>query len=119
MASCRTPRKRPRSGFDLFHRPRYNDAMATKTATRWIHLDHADDAEVMVHLESGDMFTLPLKAAIDACGSVENVQRFGKQMEILLARLADWIGQHAGDVEEAYVTFRDAGLLFLVVRKTR
>jgi hypothetical protein len=93
--------------------------MPTNTATRWIHLDHADDAEVMVHLESGDMFTLPLKAAIDACGSVENVQRFGKQLEILLARLAAWIGQHEDDVQEAYVTFRDAGLLFLVVRKTR
>lgn len=72
-----------------------------------------------MHMESGDMFTMPLKAAIDACGSVENVQRFGKQLDTLLARLGAWIGCHSDDVQEAYLTFRDAALLFLVVRKTR
>jgi hypothetical protein len=94
--------------------------MATVTKSSWVHLHHADDSEgVIVTTATNQTFTLPLDAAIRACGSVEKLERFTKQFQKLLTRLASWLTDHLDDVEDAYVTLRDAGLLFLVVRKTR
>ncbi len=90
--------------------------MQTNQTTRWIHLDHADDAEVVVTTEAGDVFTLPLQAAIQACGSAEKVNLFRKQFGSMLGMLSTWLDANSAAVQQAFVTFRDAGLLFLVVR---
>jgi hypothetical protein len=94
--------------------------MTTAIKSPWIHLHHADDVEgVIVTTADDQTFMLPLDAVIRACGSVENVLQFTKQFQKLLVRLTKWLKKNLDDVDEAYVTIRDAGLLFLLVRKSK
>ena len=55
--------------------------------------------------------------AARACGAYEQQQRFPAQFQELMARLCRWSQEHSADVGSAYITVRDGGLLFLVVRR--
>jgi hypothetical protein len=42
-----------------------------------------------------------------------------RQLRKLVRRVTEWLDVHPEDVQEAYLTVRDSGLLFLIVRKTK
>jgi hypothetical protein len=90
--------------------------MATKTQP-FIRLSHRDhDARVQVETEEEDRFVLTVGAAIQACKAFGEYEEFTRQFRKLQATLSSWVKDHAADVAEAYLTVRDAALLFLVVQ---
>jgi len=94
--------------------------MATTQAKKgWVHLDPAESAGVIVSMEDHNTVFLPIDVVIRACGSVEKISRFTKQLTDTLAILGEWIKNHTSGVKEAYLTSRDAGLLFLVVCRSK
>jgi len=92
--------------------------MSQVTRPNILHLDcRQRDGTVVVTPADQDRFALTVEEAVKACRAYEQASAFRHQFQILLRMLADWIGQHRDQVAEAYVTVRDAGLLFLVVKK--
>jgi len=93
--------------------------MSQATRPNILHLDYQQrDGTVVVVPADEDRFALTVEEAVKACRAYEQASAFRHQFQILLRELADWIGQHRNQVAEAYVTVRDAGLLFLVVKKS-
>lgn len=64
-----------------------------------------------------DMMAMPIEMAIEACRAFHNQIRFKDQFDLLVSRLANWIGQRRNELAAAYLTLRDSGLLFLVVTR--
>ncbi len=58
---------------------------------------------------------MPVKMAIEACRAFNNQIIFKDQFDSLVNRLGKWTTEHENDLAAAYLTLRDAGLLFLVV----
>jgi len=84
---------------------------------RWIYLDYADGAsKVTVTPKNEDRFVMSVRDAAEACQMAHDRDAFVKQFEALLARLAQWLKEHADNFCEAFVTIRDSGLLFVVLR---
>ena len=77
--------------------------------------DHA--GTVCVEVAECDRILMATAEAARACGAYEERKRFQTQFEELMARLCRWSQEHAPDVESAFITVRDGGLLFLVVRR--
>jgi hypothetical protein len=80
---------------------------------------HCEDREgrVRVVLPDRHVMVMPIEAAVQACGAFKDQIVFSGQFQLLLDRLAGWIQQRRPIIESAYLTVRDAGLLFVVVRK--
>jgi hypothetical protein len=83
-----------------------------------IRLCHGDTSQVWVETEDEDRFLTTVEAAAHACKVYGKMAEVGKQLRTLLRKLADWIKNH-DDVREAYLTPRDSGMLFLIVRKSK
>lgn len=77
--------------------------------------DHA--GTVCVEVTECDRIILATAEAARACGAYEEQQRFQAQFQDLMAHLCRWSQEQSADVESAYITVRDGGLLFLVVRR--
>lgn len=85
-----------------------------------IRLHHSDgDEQIEVVTNKNDVIYMTVEAAIKACKDQVEREDFTRQFDDLLDKLREWIESQKQDVAEAYVTLRDTGLLFLVVRKTR
>ena len=80
---------------------------------RWEHRE----GQVRVIFPDKHMMVLPIQQAIEACGAYQNQVAFQQQFDSLHDELADWIHQHRDKVEQAFLTNRDGGLLFVVVTK--
>lgn len=92
--------------------------MKTKAAVKPIQLKFEDAGRrVVVTPDDNDRYLLTVEQAILACNLMERVSGFQPRFEKMLSRLAAWLSDSRGAVDSAYVTIRDAGLLFLVVRK--
>lgn len=65
-----------------------------------------------------DLMTLPVELAIEACRAFKHQIEFNDQFSMLLDHLAKWMAQHRDRVSQAYLTTRDAGLLFLVIQSS-
>lgn len=63
-----------------------------------------------------DRFNLRVPEVIRACQQAASDQRTRQRFDFLLKRLGTWVLGRS-DVREAFVTIRDGGLCFLVVRK--
>jgi hypothetical protein len=84
-----------------------------------IWLRHGDQQELWVETENQDRFLTTVEAVVRACQAYGHIAEVGKQLRKLLRKLDQWLTAHPEDVQEAYLTIRDSGLLFLVVRKTK
>jgi hypothetical protein len=86
-----------------------------------LHLRYQErDGTLVVEPEDEDRFTITVEAAIKACRVfLEQARMFQSQFNHLHKRLATWLKQHNENVNRAYLTVRDADLLFLVVRDSR
>ncbi len=90
--------------------------MPTETRSRWIQLDCSDEgSRVVVTPENQDRFVLSVRDAAEACRAARAVDSFVAQFNALLQRLARWLRDHPDACRKAFVTVRDAGLLFVIV----
>jgi len=80
---------------------------------------HFEDKEGKVRIvpPDRDLMTIPVAMAIEACRAFNQQIVFKDQFDMLVDYLGRWIDQHREQVADAYLTVRDAGLLFLVVRR--
>ncbi len=93
--------------------------MTQATKPNILRLDYQEPGgTVLVVPADQDRFALTVEEAVKACRAYERAATFQRQFKILLRMLADWIREHRANVGEAYVTVRDAGLLFLVVKQS-
>lgn len=86
-----------------------------------VRLDYRmEDTRVIVTPQDNDAFGLTVEQAVRACRLFgdEGIP-FEGQFNLLLRRCALWLLDHKKYVSDAYMTARDAGLLFLVVRKQK
>jgi hypothetical protein len=79
----------------------------------------AKSCKVAVAPEDENRFVLSVQGAVRACNARAEFADFHKQYKYLLDKLASWIRANKKRVGLACVTQRDAGLLFLVVRKAK
>lgn len=84
-----------------------------------IRLCHGDKSEVWIETEDEDRFLMTVEAVVRTCKAHNHIAEVARQLRKLLRRLGEWVKVHPGDVQEAYLTVRDSGLLFLIVRKTK
>lgn len=79
------------------------------------------DRMVMVEDKDEDRYLLTVEQAIEACGAhnKENRAIFKRQFEDLQAYLGQWASERKGKIRRAFLTIRDAGLLFLLVTQKK
>ncbi len=77
--------------------------------------------QVLVCPEDEDRFLLTVQEAIQACRAHKPQDRaaIDKGFNLLKDRLGQWAYRHRDQIHKAFLTIRDAGLLFLVVGKQR
>lgn len=75
------------------------------------------DGQVTLEGENEERFTLRFEEVVRACQLHVSVNRFSVQFRLLVKRLSGWLEGQAG-VKSAFLTLRDAQLLFLVVTET-
>lgn len=76
------------------------------------------DGQVRIVPPDNDIMVLSVESAIKACRAFNEQIVFKNQFDLLLERLAGWIGRHHAKIADAYLTVRDSGLLFLAVQQT-
>ncbi|MHB1424924.1 MAG: hypothetical protein ACYC3I_17265 [Gemmataceae bacterium] len=84
-----------------------------------IRLRHGDQGEVWVESDDENRFLMTVEAVVRACKTHGRFAEVGKQLRKLARKLTEWLDVHPEDIQEAYLTVRDSGLLFLIVRKTK
>jgi hypothetical protein len=77
------------------------------------------DGLVVVTPEDEDRFSITVEAAIRACQVDQKDAIFRFQFKRMLNQLAAWLTARSEHVAKAFVSVREVGLLFLVVRKAR
>src|SRR5262245_24168443 len=94
-------------------------ASATRAKT-WIQLDCKNsDTRVVVTPEDGDRFAITMELAIQGCKIAGQLDKFNRQLHVLMGHLADWTDRYSDDIDKVYLGLKDDGLLFLVVRKSK
>ena len=80
---------------------------------------HFEDREGRVRIvpANRDLMTIPVAMAIEACRAFNQQIVFKDQFDMLVDCLGRWINGHREQIGDAYLTIRDAGLLFLVVHR--
>ncbi len=92
--------------------------MATDTTLNWIALDCSDEgSRVVVTPENEDRFVMSVRDAAEACRAAYDRDCFVRQFQALLERLAGWLHGRRDAVAEAFVTVRDADLLFVIIQR--
>ena len=77
------------------------------------------ELKVMITPQDNDRFVVTVESAILACKAVNSNERFRDQFNYLLNTLGSWLTAHADKIDQAYLTIRDRGLLFLPIQKSR
>ena len=88
--------------------------MTQQTETPYIQLDYKKDGSVVVTPKDQDRFVISVQEAVTACKDITQVRQFGKY---LLSMLTKWLQDNRAKARKAFLTVRDGGLLFLVIRK--
>ena len=84
-----------------------------------IRLNYAEkDRQVVLLPRDEDRYVLTVEEAIAACRAGKEQERFRSQFKGLLNRLGQWVTDHESKIHKAYVTIRNEGILFLVVRRS-
>lgn len=85
-----------------------------------IELHYEDrDGQIRVVAPGKNIMALPVEMAVEACRAFKTQILFKDQFELLLDRLAEWLIDQRDQIQAAYLTVRDAGLLFLAVQQGR
>ena len=71
---------------------------------------------ILVTPENEDRFCVKVNRLIEAFRIASQRDEFFSQFAILLQKLATWLSEQDGGIEDAFVTLRDGGLSFVVVR---
>ena len=94
--------------------------MTTKTMESPIQLRWGEkNKRVVVTPEDENRFIVTVEAAIRACNAAVQYSAFEPVFSNLLTHLGEWKRQHEEQILDAYLTVRDAELMFVVVKKTR
>jgi hypothetical protein len=92
--------------------------MAKTTEKTYIRLDYTRDGSVLVTPSEQDRFVVSIQQAISACSNAETTLKYFRQFtEVLVPKLKEWLKARRPKVQRAFLTYRDGGLLLLVVRK--
>jgi hypothetical protein len=85
-----------------------------------IQLNYQEKGNIITVIpEDEESFYLTVDKAIQACRAYNHTSAFSSQFQKLLERLALWIRENKREIDSAYLTVRDAGLLFLVMRNSK
>ncbi|MBN2211948.1 MAG: hypothetical protein JW709_11180 [Sedimentisphaerales bacterium] len=76
------------------------------------------DRKVVITTHDGDKFVTTVDQAIFACKAADKREIYKKQFNNLLDKLGGWLQHHKKTVFEAFLTIRDAGLLFVPIKNT-
>jgi len=77
-----------------------------------------DTGKVRVTPDNDTLLLLSVEEAINACRAFKRQLEFKSQFDQLLNALGAWIQARRPKISQAFLTTRDAGLLFLVVTAT-
>lgn len=91
--------------------------MAQETKSSVIVLLEESPGKARIQMRDGDDFYIAIADAARACRSFDDMRHFGGQMKDLLEALTQWVAVHKDPIKSAYVTFREQGMLFVVVQK--
>jgi hypothetical protein len=94
--------------------------MTTQATAEPIRLDYRvrSGAQVVITPRDEDRFVLSIRDAAEACARGRDMVRFEQRLrQVVLPRLAQWLRKHDDEISAAYLTVRDGGMLFVVVRK--
>ncbi|MFA6132929.1 MAG: hypothetical protein WC869_02790 [Phycisphaerae bacterium] len=91
-----------------------------KDKPRTIQLDYYSEHEckVVVKPKDHDVFMDSLQNVTTACQLGNKSIKFFEQFRLLLQKLAQWLSQRRGLARHAYITLKEGGFLFIVVRLT-
>ena len=78
---------------------------------------HQVGRRVVVEPENNDKFVTTAREAAAACQRHQEIKAFVAQLRKVMNRLA-WIVAHPSDIQGAFLTVRDGGLLFLLIRNS-
>jgi len=92
--------------------------MVVRQETAYIRLKWDDKRHLYFEAEDRDKFIKTVDEAIAACRAYEYKGKFKGQFNKLISQLRNWAISRQDKVEKAFLTVRDSGLLFLVVRKS-
>ena len=79
-----------------------------------LHFEDDSGGIVRVTPDNDTLLLLSVEEAISACRAFKKQLEFKSQFDNLLKTLWTWIKAHRQTIEQAHLTTRDAGLLFLV-----
>ena len=97
-----------------------SQAISVKAREGVIDLHFQDDSgSVRITPEDNDLMILSVHEAISACRAFADQIRFKSQFDALLVRIGGWIRTRSEKISSAFITTRDAGLLLLIVTKSR
>ncbi len=74
---------------------------------------------MMIQLEDGERFGLPMDAVVHACRAQGKMVEFSRQLNELLAKLDSWLRQRSTEVDRAALSLEPDGISFAVVRKDK
>lgn len=93
--------------------------LTSKKGSQVIELHFANrEGRVCVVPPDNDLMAMPVDMAIAACQAFNTQIRFKSQFDQLLEKLGEWLEQRRDALDDAFLTLRDSGLLFLVVTKS-
>ena len=97
-----------------------SQAISLKAREGVIDLHFQDDGgSVRITPEDNDLMILSVREAINACRAFADQIRFKSQFDGLLARIGVWVRARSEKISSAFITTRDAGLLLLIVMKSK
>lgn len=92
-----------------------NATTTEKLPIQFLRYQHQDGSVVVIP-EDESRFVITVGEAIRACRAFDAQLQFERQFKEVLNKLGAWVTTHKAEVSRAYITSRDTGLLFLVVR---
>lgn len=96
-----------------------SDIIDLPATASYVELDWYDDSEVVqVRPRDRQRFELQKDRAIEILQAAKEADRFQKQLELLLNKLAAWANRWEAKISSAIVTLQDGALAFVVVQKS-
>lgn len=91
-------------------------AHATSRRNTIVLFEGGGDSPVMVIPRDEDKFCVTVEEAVKACRMVDAGYSFVRQVAELREVLANWIDSRRESIQSAYISFREAGILFVVAQ---
>jgi len=92
------------------------ETIPANTGKKVITLLSGDEGTVTIIPKSRDAFCMSVAEAIEACQSASTGFSYLNQVGDLGEVLGHWIQERTDRISAAYMSFRDAGILFIVVQ---